>query len=95
MNANYRKGRDREYRTIALLEATGYTAARTAGSHGKVDVFAFDANGFRLIQVKSGDANVTPKEREALRMVPRPPNATVEVWRWKDRVRGPLIERVA
>ncbi len=95
MNANYRKGADRERRTVALLEAAGYTAGRSAGSHGKIDVFAFDANGFRLIQCKSGDANVTPKDREALKGMARPHNATVEVWRWPDRTREPLIERIA
>ncbi len=90
----YRKGREREYRTMRLLEAAGYTAFRMAGSHSPVDVIAVDALGVRLVQVKSGRANVTPLEREALKQITRPPNSTVEVWRWKDRVREPLIERV-
>ena len=80
---------------MALLTAAGYTAQRSAGSHGSIDVMAWDANGFRLIQCKAGDANITPAEREALQEMKRPFNATVEVWRWKDRVREPLIERVA
>jgi Holliday junction resolvase len=90
----YRKGREREYRTMRLLEAAGYTAFRMAGSHSPVDVIAVDALGVRLVQVKSGRANVTPLEREALKGIPRPLNSIVEVWRWKDRVREPLIERV-
>lgn len=94
MNSNYRKGREREYRTIKVLRSAGYTAQRSAGSHGKIDVMAWDANGFRLIQCKAGDVNVTPEDREALREMDRPANATVEVWRWPDRSREPLIERV-
>lgn len=92
---HYRKGVERERRTMALLAAAGYTAQRSAGSHGHIDVMAWDANGFRLIQCKAGDANITPADREALLDMPHPANATVEVWRWKDRVREPLIERIA
>lgn len=94
-NSNYRKGRAREWKTCKLLEAAGYTAARTAGSHGEFDVLAFNEHGFRLIQVKAGSANITPAEREFLRDLHRPENASVEVWRWKDRIREPLIERIA
>jgi len=94
VNQNYRKGRQREYRTMRLLEATGHTAFRMAGSHSPVDVIAVDALGVRLVQVKSGRANVTPLDREALKNIPRPKNSTVEVWRWKDRAREPLIERL-
>lgn len=79
---------------MRLLEAAGYTAFRMAGSHSPVDVIGVDRLGLRLIQVKSGRANVTPQEREALQLLSRPANSTVEVWRWKDRVREPLIERV-
>ena len=90
----YRKGREREYRTMRLLEAAGYTAFRMAGSHSPVDVIGVDRLGLRLIQVKSGRANVTPQERETLQLLSRPANSTVEVWRWKDRVREPSIEVV-
>ena len=90
----YRKGRTREYRTMRLLEAAGYTAFRMAGSHSPVDVIAVDSLGLRLVQVKSGRAGVTPLEREKLKGLNRPANSTVEVWRWPDRVREPLIERV-
>jgi Holliday junction resolvase len=79
---------------MRLLEAAGYTAFRMAGSHSPVDVIAVDALGVRLVQVKSGRANVTPIERETLKNLSRPANSTIEVWRWKDRCREPLIERV-
>lgn len=90
----YRKGRAREYRTMRLLEAAGFQAFRMAGSHSPVDVIGVSPLGIRLIQVKSGRAGVTPLEREALKTLERPENSTVEVWRWKDRAREPLIERV-
>jgi Holliday junction resolvase len=94
MNTNYRKGRAKEYASMRLLEAAGYQTFRMAGSHSPVDVIGVDRLGLRLIQVKSGRANVTPQERETLQLLSRPANSTVEVWRWKDRVREPLIERV-
>ena len=90
----YRKGREREYRTMRLLEAAGYDAYRMAGSHSPVDVIGVDKLGLRLIQVKSGRANVTPHERETLKLLARPTNSTVEVWRWRERAREPLSERV-
>jgi Holliday junction resolvase len=94
VNQNYRRGRAREYRTMRLLEAAGYHAFRMAGSHSPVDVIGVDGLGLRLIQVKSGRANVSPLEREVLKGLSRPANSTIEVWRWKDRSREPLIERV-
>lgn len=94
MNANYRRGVRAEYRTMRLLEAAGYTAFRMAGSHSPVDVIGLSRLGLRLVQVKSGRAGVTPLEREALKTLERPENSTVEVWRWKDRAREPLIERL-
>lgn len=95
MNANYRKGREREWRTVKMLEATGHVAYRMAGSHGAVDVIAISPLGVRLVQVKSGKADVTPADREVLQNHPRPENATVEVWRYRDGVREPQIERIA
>ena len=90
---NYRKGRAAEYKTQRLLEAAGYQTFRMAGSHSPVDVIAVDALGVRLVQVKSGRAGASPIDKEILKNLTRPSNSTVEVWRWKDRVREPLIER--
>ena len=91
---NYRKGRAAEYRTQRLLEAAGYSTFRMAGSHSPIDVIAVDALGVRLVQVKSGRAGASPLDREVLKGLERPANSTVEIWRWKDRVREPLIERI-
>ena len=94
MNANYRRGRRAEWKTKALLEAAGFTAARTAGSHGACDIIAWDAVSLRLIQVKVNSARVTPVEREALRLMARPANSIAEIWTFTPRVREPQIERV-
>ena len=94
MNANYRKGRAREWKTITVLGRAGWPAFRTAGSHGPFDVFALGPTGVRLIQVKSGSARLSPVDREKLKGLVRPPNATLEVWRWPDRSREPFIEVV-
>ena len=91
---NYRRGREREYQTQRLLEKAGYATMRSAGSHSPIDIVAFNPNGLRLIQVKLNSAQVSGVEREILKNLPRPSNCTVEIWRWKDRVREPLIERI-
>ncbi len=91
-NRNYERGRRFEYRTIKLLEATGYTAGRSAGSHGIFDVWAFNAMHWRLIQVKSRSASMSPAEREAFQQLDVPPNVSKELWSFSG-VRGsrPLI----
>lgn len=91
---SYRKGAKAEHRTMALLEAAGYEVCRSAGSHSVVDVCAWNTTGFRLIQVKATGrgTGASPAEREALALLVKPANATVEVWRWKTYARQPVIE---
>lgn len=90
----YRKGRAKEYASMRLLEAAGYQTFRMAGSHSPCDVIGVSPTSVRLIQVKAGKANASPAERETFRLIPCPGNCTKEIWRWKDRAREPLIERV-
>jgi Holliday junction resolvase len=90
-NARYRRGRAYEYRTVKLLEHVGYTACRTAGSHGCYDVMAINHTHIRLIQVKCGDNGASPAEREAFKLLPAPPNATKELWHFRKRGQPPLI----
>lgn len=92
--SNYAKGRRREYRTQQLLEATGYTTTRAASSKGAADVIAWNDTSIRFISVKSGSAYASAVEREALKLLPVPVNATKEIWRWPARCREPLIEVV-
>ena len=97
MNTNYRRGVRAEYKAKKLLESTGYTVIRAAGSHGMFDLVALSRLGGRAIQIKTGSARVTPLEREAIKIFRRhscPDNVTTEVWTWRDRVREPSIEVV-
>lgn len=89
-----RKGRRAEHRARALLEAAGFVVCRAAGSKGPADLVAWDATSIRFISVKAGTTYASAVEREALQMMPRPAGASVEVWRFPDRCRTPLIERL-
>lgn len=88
------KGRRSEHRARKLLEAAGFSVCRAAGSKGPADLVAWDALCIRFISVKSGTKYASSLEREALALMPRPANSTVEIWRYPDRARAPLIERV-
>lgn len=62
MNKNYRTGRTFEYETIETWEEQGYTASRTAGSHGPYDVIAFRPDRVpELIQCKRTTSKATAK----------------------------------
>jgi len=62
-NANYIKGRRKEYKIVKQHKDTGYTIAqRTAGSHSPFDVIAIDIENrvIKLIQAKPN--NYTEKQ---------------------------------
>jgi Holliday junction resolvase len=86
------KGRRAEHRARALLEAAGYAVCRAAGSKGPADLVAWNTTAFRFISVKSGSRYASAVEREALQLLARPANASIEIWRFPDRCRSPLIE---
>lgn len=92
MATNYARGRAAEYRTIRLLEAAGYTCARTAGSHGCADVIAWNAQGWRLIQVKRGRGGISPLDRETFAQLPVPSGTLKEVWCYCARRKPPIVE---
>ncbi len=94
MNAAH-KGRRAEHRARALLEAAGFEVCRAAGSKGPADLVAWDTTSIRFISIKSGTKYATALEREALSLLVRPANASCEIWRFPDRCRAPLIERIA
>ena len=48
----------------------------------------------RFIGVKSGTEYASATERAQLEAMPRPGNASVEVWRFPARCRHPLVERL-
>lgn len=89
-NRNYERGVRYERRTMKLLEDVGYTAVRTAGSHGPVDVIAWDWGSVRLIQVKAGRPP-GPEEREVLARLPRPPGCIVECWVYRRARAAPEV----
>ena len=77
---NYANGARAERLAMSDLRRTGWECVRSAGSHGAVDVVAWNDAGARLIQVKK-DTYVSAAEREDLQAMTAPANATVEIWR--------------
>ena len=86
------KGRRNEHKAMRILQAAGYHVTRAAGSLGMFDVMAINAQGVRLIQVKT-NRDASPLEREAIGLFDGlPANATKEVWIFLDYVRAPVIK---
>jgi hypothetical protein len=83
---SYDKGRRWEHLARKELRDKGYTVMRAAGSKGAADLIAFDQVVIRIIQVKA--RAFSEADRNALLLLPAPPNATRETWR---RVRGRWI----
>lgn len=92
MNAKA-KGNRQEHRAMKILEAAGYACTRAAASLGVFDIVAISGQGVRLIQVKS-NRPPCPAEREAIELFPVPPNASKEIWVFRDRQRAPIITAV-
>lgn len=80
MSHNYANGAKAERLAMSDLRRAGWECVRSAGSHGAVDVVAWNDTAARLIQVKK-DAYISRDEREALQALIAPANATVEIWR--------------
>jgi Holliday junction resolvase len=88
------KGTRAEHRAIRLLEAAGYVCTRAGGSLGLFDVIAVGQTDVRLIQVKAGGEYLSGVERESITGLTLPANVSREVWRFPDRCKAPLIERL-
>jgi Holliday junction resolvase len=88
------KGARAERRAMAILEAAGYICTKAGGSLGAFDVIAISGQGVRCVQVKSGRTYCSAVEREQLEGVAVPANVSKEIWRFPDRCREPLIERL-
>jgi Holliday junction resolvase len=84
-----RKGNRNEYKSIRLLEASGYACTRAAASLGVFDVVGVGSQDIILLQVKS---NEWPRsvEMEAIKEFRCPPNAKKLIHRWRDRHRSPM-----
>lgn len=90
---NYEKGRKNEYRTMELLEASGYLCVRAAGSHSPFDVVGIGSTDIVLVQCKSNEWP-SPAERETLAHIRVPTNARKLVHRWDDRARTPRLMEI-
>ena len=88
------KGTRGEHRAIRILEAAGYRCMRAAASLGEFDVVAVGPRDVRLVQVKCGGAYLSAIERETIAGLAVPANVSKECWRFPDRVRAPIIERL-
>lgn len=88
------KGNRAERRCMAILTAAGYACSRAAASLGIFDVIAIGAADIRLVQVKAGTKYCSAIEREQIAAFVAPPNCSKEIWRFPDRCREPLIERL-
>jgi Holliday junction resolvase len=68
---------------MGILKKEGWMVARSAASHGAVDVFAARNGRVLLIQVKSGRARVTKGELDELVSWGVNSDADAEVWHFK------------
>ena len=90
-NRNYNRGRSREYDAMLTLKKDGWMVARSAASHGAVDVFAAKDGRVLLLQVKSGKARATKEELEELLRWGESSDGDAEVWHYKGR--GKVVKR--
>jgi len=67
---------------------------RAAASKGPCDLVAWNATAIRFISVKSGTTYASAVERARLQQLARPACASIEIWRFPDRVTAPSIERL-
>ncbi len=86
---NYERGVEKERKAQEQLEAVGYEAMRTAGSHGLFDVIGYGATGVRMIQIKRAKKDNDWKHDyenaiEQLKQLPDLPSISREVWVWVD-----------
>ena len=90
---NKAKGSRNERRSMALLEAAGYSCTRAAASLGVFDIIGISSTDFVAIQVKS---NRWPDaaETETLKSFPAPANCRKLVHRWRDRQRQPDVKEL-
>jgi Holliday junction resolvase len=74
-----------------FLRKDGWLVARSAASHGAVDVFAAKEGRILLVQVKSGRGRATKEELEELAKWGKNSNGDAEVWYYKGR--GTVVKR--
>ncbi|HYC26883.1 MAG TPA: hypothetical protein VEB67_02530 [Nitrososphaerales archaeon] len=76
---------------MSTLKKDGWMVARSAASHGAVDVFAAKGGRVLLVQVKSGRARITKEELEELVEWGKSSDGDAEVWHYKGG--GKVVKR--
>lgn len=76
-NSNYRRGVRLEYLLMNQLRAKGYKVTRSAGSHGLIDVIAWNKDEVIFYQVKNNRRAYTDDDIAELMEMPRPKGARV------------------
>ena len=74
---NYARGARLERLWLLQMRRRGYNVARSAGSKGLIDCFAWNEEVLILAQIKNGRAAYTQKDVEKLKAMPRPSGAVV------------------
>lgn len=74
---NYRRGVRLEYLLMNQLRARGYKVMRSAGSHGLIDVIAWNKDELVFYQVKNGKRAYTDEDIAELLEMPRPTGTRV------------------
>lgn len=92
MNAKA-KGTRNEHKSIAVMEAAGYSCMRAGASLGVFDVICVGSQDIVLIQCKSNRWAGTD-EVEAIKEFKAPPNARKLLHRWDDYERTPLVREL-
>lgn len=90
MNKNYQRGVRFERMIIESLVENGYSALRTAGSHGFADVVGMNALYVRMIQgkvTKDAKPRISAYKADIAKIlaIKCPPNVTRELWIKLDR----------
>lgn len=88
-----RKGTRAEHKARRILEAAGYVCLKAGGSLGLFDLVALGPADVKCVQVKA-NGYCSAIEREQLTLLVVPANCSKEIWRFRDRVKDPLIERL-
>lgn len=88
---NYERGRRYEYKSIRLLEASGYECTRSAGSKGVADVIAVGKDAVLFVQIKV-DCKPTPAEVEQFELFHCPPNCVKAFHLWRKGAREPIVK---
>lgn len=93
-NRRYAIGRRREYKSMEILEAAGYSCFRMAGSHGIFDIIGIGSSDVLLVQVKSDTRKIDEVDLEQMREFPAPENCKKLVHTWTARKGLPHVREL-